>query len=122
MLMADVSGFDGMGAKEEMWTRLQARRMTDGRASRGGPRRRRGCIHSRPVQHFFLAFLNSKIKMPTSPHASSSRLSDDGADDMCDSELFEELERELDDDAGPEGGGFDMGEYRERRMAQLKEE
>lgn len=57
--------------------------------------------------------------MPSSPKASSSKLSEDG--EVSDSELFDELERELDED-DHEGGGFDMGEYRERRMQQLKEE
>lgn len=37
-----------------------------------------------------------------------------------DSELFEKLERELDDELPI--SGFDMGEYRQKRMAQLREE
>ncbi|CAO1632573.1 unnamed protein product [Parajaminaea phylloscopi] len=45
---------------------------------------------------------------------------DSDCDDVSDSELFEELEKELDDET--QLGGFDMGEYRQKRMAQLQEE
>lgn len=51
--------------------------------------------------------------MPTASSSSSSS-------DVSDSELFAELEAELDD--GPQQSGFDMGEYREKRIAQLQEE
>lgn len=50
------------------------------------------------------------------PVASSSSSSSD----VSDSELFAELEAELDD--APQQSGFDMGEYREKRIAQLQEE
>lgn len=42
---------------------------------------------------------------------------------MSDSELFAELEAELDDeDSGTTGAGFDMGEYRQKRMEELRKE
>lgn len=50
--------------------------------------------------------------------STSARESDE--EQISDSELFEELERELDDE--DQLAGFDMGEYREKRMAQMREE
>ncbi|CAO1629723.1 unnamed protein product [Jaminaea pallidilutea] len=41
-------------------------------------------------------------------------------EDISDSELFDELEKELDDETQLQG--FDMGEYRQRRMVQLQNE
>jgi len=41
-------------------------------------------------------------------------------DDFSDSELFAELEAELDEE--DQLAGFDMGEYRQKRMEEMKKE
>ncbi|CAO1631832.1 unnamed protein product [Sympodiomycopsis kandeliae] len=59
----------------------------------------------------------------SSPSSSSKRLStrsNSDSEEVSDSELFAELEAQLDDET--QLSGFDMGEYREKRMAQLEEE